>query len=247
MEIRSGYLQFPIFASLLPAFLPSIHGVKKLVSLLLNSKDNELILHHYDEALAVWDVQNENERPTIPQFQKNWDNINIFNSPRDLARFKALQCRESGSWIHAIPSPNIGILLDNTFFQVFFFFFNCHSRFLPYGFLRYLSVGRFFHSNFLVPLPSQVMRRGSGALSPATHAHSTSHSQTYTTTFIHPWAPFPDGTRTRADLAVVAERVLILPSTTLPSAPRRHTHTSMARRRFLPLKKSSPFGGIQTH
>ncbi|KAH0808416.1 hypothetical protein GEV33_014374 [Tenebrio molitor] len=85
------------------------------------------------------------------------------------------------------------------------------------------------------------MRRGSGALSPATHAHSTSHSQTYTTTFIHPWAPFPDGTRTRADLAVVAERVLILPSITLPSAPRRHTHTSMARRRFLPLKKSSPF------
>jgi transposase len=71
---------------------------------------------------------------------------------------------------------------------------------------------------------SQVMRRGSGALSPATHAHSTSHSQTYTTTFIHPWATFPDGTRTRADLAVVAERVLILPSTTLPSAPRRHTY-----------------------
>jgi hypothetical protein len=40
----------------LPAFLSSIHGVKKLVSLLLNSKDNELIIHQYDEALAVWDV-----------------------------------------------------------------------------------------------------------------------------------------------------------------------------------------------
>jgi hypothetical protein len=57
----------------------------------------------------------------------NWDNINIkriiindliFNSPRDLARFKALQCRESGSWLHAIPFPNIGTLLDNTSFQV---------------------------------------------------------------------------------------------------------------------------------
>jgi hypothetical protein len=35
----------------LPAFLSSIHGVKKLVSLLLNSKDNELIIHN-DEALA---------------------------------------------------------------------------------------------------------------------------------------------------------------------------------------------------
>jgi hypothetical protein len=38
-----------------------------------------------------------------------------------------------------------------------------------------------------------------------------------------------------------------LPSTTLPSAPDRHTHTSMARRRFLPSKKSSPFGEIRTH
>jgi hypothetical protein len=28
------------------------------------------------------------------------------------------QCRESGSWLHAIPSPNIGTLLDNTSFQV---------------------------------------------------------------------------------------------------------------------------------
>jgi hypothetical protein len=55
------------------------NGVKKLVSLLLNSNDNdnELIIHHYDEALAVWDVENDNERATIPQFPKNWDNVNI--------------------------------------------------------------------------------------------------------------------------------------------------------------------------
>jgi hypothetical protein len=50
----------------LPVFLSSIQGVKKLVSLLLNSKANELIIHHYDEASAVWDVENENERRTIP-------------------------------------------------------------------------------------------------------------------------------------------------------------------------------------
>jgi hypothetical protein len=35
-----------------------------------------------------------------------------------LARFKALQCRESRSWLHAIPSSNIGTLLDNTSFQI---------------------------------------------------------------------------------------------------------------------------------
>jgi hypothetical protein len=112
LPIRFGGLGIRRISDIcLPAFLSSINGVKELVSLLLNSKDNELIIHHYDEALAVWDVENENERATIPQFQKNWDNINIkriiandliFNSPRDLARFKALQCRESGSWLHAI-------------------------------------------------------------------------------------------------------------------------------------------------
>jgi hypothetical protein len=128
LPIRFGGLGIRRISDIcLPAFLSSVHGVKKLVSQLLNSKDNEFIMHHYDEALAVWDVENENERPTIPQFQKNWDNINIkriiendliFNSSRDLARFKALQCRESGSWLHAIPSPNIGTLLDNTSFQV---------------------------------------------------------------------------------------------------------------------------------
>jgi hypothetical protein len=128
LPIRFGGLGIRRISDIcLPAFLSSVHDIKKLVSQLLNSKDNELIIHHYYEALAVWDVENQNERPTIPQFQKNWDNINIkriiandliFNSSRDLARFRALQCRESGSWLHAIPSPDIGILLDNTSFQV---------------------------------------------------------------------------------------------------------------------------------
>jgi hypothetical protein len=118
--------------------------------------------------------------------------------------------------------------------------------------LRYLFGRRFFLSNsfFFLSILSflQVVRRGSGALSrpptpipPHIHRH-TQHLYT-------PMAPFPDGTRTRADLAVVVERVSLFlpPSTTLPSAPNRHTHTSMARRRFLPSKKSSPFGGIRTH
>jgi hypothetical protein len=100
LPIRFGGLGIrSISAICLPAFLSSIHGVKKLVSLLLNSKDNKLIIRHYDEALAVWYAENENEIPTIAQFLKNWDNIKIkriiiandliFNSPRDLARFKA--------------------------------------------------------------------------------------------------------------------------------------------------------------
>jgi hypothetical protein len=114
----------------------------------------------------------------------------------------------------------------------FFFFFIAIPVFSHTAFY-----GTFRSAAFSITISfclSQVMRRGSGALSPATHAHSTSHSQTYTTTFIHPWAPFPDGTRTRADLAVVAERVLIF----LPPPYRQprgdiHTHPWPGRGSFL--------------
>jgi hypothetical protein len=88
----------------------------------------------------------------------------------------------------------------------------------------------FFQFQFLCLSFLQVVRRGSGPLSPATHAHSTSHSQAYTTNNIYtPMGALPDGIRTRADLAVVVERVLILPSATLPSGYRQprgdiHTH-----------------------
>jgi hypothetical protein len=73
-----------------------------------------------------------------------------------------------------------------------YFLFLCHPRFLPYGFYGTFR-SAVFQFLFLCLSLLQVVRRGSGALSPTTHAHSTSHSQTYTTTFIHPWAPFPTG------------------------------------------------------
>jgi hypothetical protein len=128
----------------------------------------------------------------------------------------------------------------------FFFFFLiaipvfCHTAFtVPFG-------RPFFQFIFLVPLPigDATGLRGTfpGHPRPFHLTFTDIHNNIYT-----PMGTLPAGTRTRADLAVVAERVLILPSTTLPSAPNRHTHTSMAGRRFLPLKKSSPFGGIRTH
>jgi hypothetical protein len=55
LPIRFGGLGIRRISDIcLPALLSSIHGVRKLVSLLLNSKDNELIIHRYDEALAVF-------------------------------------------------------------------------------------------------------------------------------------------------------------------------------------------------
>jgi hypothetical protein len=96
-----------------------------------------------------------------------------------------------------------------------------------------------------------VVRRGSGALSPATHAHPLSspfsgrHNTNTTAHNIH-GRPIRPGIRTLLTSRWCRKSVA-LPSTTLLSAPDRHTHTSMARRRFLPSKKSSPFGGIRTN
>jgi hypothetical protein len=143
--------------------------------------------------------------------------------------------------------------LFSSIYCLYELFFPCILLLLPFfiaiRLLRYLSVGCFFNSfpcsfAYILSSGDATGLRGTfpGHPRPFHLTFTDIHNNIYT-----PMGALPDGTRTRADLAVVAERVLILPSTTLPSAPRRHTHTSMAGRSFLPLKKSSPFGGIRTH
>jgi hypothetical protein len=139
--------------------------------------------------LADNKTQNNNGLPNINEIKEFWSNI----------WSNEVQFNNQAEWIpnleNEIPDSNnphhIQISLEILGF-FFFFFFNCHSRFLPYGFYGTFR-SAVFPIHFSLFLCLSVMRRGSGALSPATHAHSTSHSQTYTTTFIHPWAPFPTG------------------------------------------------------
>jgi hypothetical protein len=99
-----------------------------------------------------------------------------------------------------------------------------------------------------------VVRLGSGVLSPATHAHPLfsfllffgRHNTNTTTHNIH-GRPIRPGIRTLLTARWCRKSVALSVVETLPSAPVTHTHTSMARRRFLASKKSSPFGGIRTH
>jgi hypothetical protein len=116
---------------------------------------------------------------------------------------------------------------------LFFFFFLiaipvfCHTAFtVPFG-------RPFFQFIFLVPLPigDATGLRGTfpGHPRPFHLTFTDIHNNIYT-----PMGTLPDGTRTRADLAVVAERVLILPSTTLPSAADRHTYTHIHGRAEVP-------------
>jgi len=109
----------------LPAFLSSFHGVRVLVSHILQKPD-ENIDYIMSDALLEWNDSND-ELPAIKHFQKNWDLINTrrliidnfnFQSPIDSARFSALQHEESGAWLNAFPSPAIGTFIDNNTFRV---------------------------------------------------------------------------------------------------------------------------------
>ncbi|KAH0814126.1 hypothetical protein GEV33_008665 [Tenebrio molitor] len=65
------------------------------------------------------------------------------------------------------------------------------------------------------------------------------------TTLIHPWAPFPDGTRARADLAVVVERVsLFLPPPYRQPLIDIHTHPWPGGGSFL-RKNPPPSAGFE--
>jgi hypothetical protein len=95
------------------------------MSSLLPFMDIKIQVHYYEEALNKW-LSVNNETPSSLKIQKSWDMINIkriieselqFDSDFDKARFKAIQQRESGAWLHAFPSKNIGTCLDKQDFQ----------------------------------------------------------------------------------------------------------------------------------
>jgi hypothetical protein len=87
--------------------------------------------------------------------------------------------RSASSYLASLISCYLASLISLIFLLLFHF--TLLARFLP-------RVARFVGNTGIL-----FFFFFSGAISPATHAHSTSHSQTYTTTFIHPWAPFPTG------------------------------------------------------
>ncbi|KAJ4431829.1 hypothetical protein ANN_20434 [Periplaneta americana] len=81
------------------------------------------------DALTSWCTSSQTTHPPAhPEFQKQWDVIfsqkildtllSSFTSEQDIARLLALQESESGAWLHALPSPHIGTLIDSTSFKI---------------------------------------------------------------------------------------------------------------------------------
>ncbi|CAH2232343.1 jg26186, partial [Pararge aegeria aegeria] len=111
----------------LPAFLSSVHSISDLCSHILKSNTQKIT--NVTEAIENWKVKCPNDDiPKEVTKQKLWDsplvhvtqqslNQNL-TSAKNRARLLALSTKESGHWLHAVPSKNLGTLLDNECFRV---------------------------------------------------------------------------------------------------------------------------------
>jgi hypothetical protein len=83
-----------------------------------------------EEAILNWSLITSMKPLEIPTAydQKIWDKkiynichkilLDRMSTDKDQARLLALQEKESGAWLHALPSTNLGTLLDNQCFRI---------------------------------------------------------------------------------------------------------------------------------
>lgn len=112
----------------LPAFLASSCGVLQLVTHILHVNGDEFRIPHAAEALDLWQSACPGSAvPEQPERQRAWDEelcrlrsdmLMSQSSGPELARLRAVSQPESGLWLHALPSPQLGTLLDNDSLRV---------------------------------------------------------------------------------------------------------------------------------
>ncbi|XP_072937101.1 uncharacterized protein [Epargyreus clarus] len=125
LPVRHGGLGIRKISSVaLPAFLSSVHKTQNLTSDILSKIFEEPQITFMDEAKDAWLQAGPNLKfPVHLNLQKLWDEPlcilvrhQLLDSAHDIAeraRLLAVAERESGFWLQAYPSGNIGTLLDN--------------------------------------------------------------------------------------------------------------------------------------
>ncbi|KAI5637191.1 hypothetical protein NE865_10088 [Phthorimaea operculella] len=124
LPIRYGGLGIrSIRAVSLPAFIASSNGVADLVADILKLQGERLSIPFQCDAVEAWAAACPGvDPPSKPESQRAWDDLSCKFSlselsesltEADVARIKAVTCPESGAWLQALPSPQLGTLLDN--------------------------------------------------------------------------------------------------------------------------------------
>ncbi|XP_063636072.1 coiled-coil domain-containing protein 18-like [Cydia splendana] len=112
----------------LPAFLASAHGVADLVAKMLSLNGDGVSIPYVADAVRQWLAINPGASvPENPRLQRAWDEVGckatldglVGNaSGVDRARLLAVARPESGAWLQALPSPQLGTLLDGDSLRV---------------------------------------------------------------------------------------------------------------------------------
>ncbi|KAI5643369.1 hypothetical protein NE865_04544 [Phthorimaea operculella] len=111
-----------------PAFFASAHGVMKLVAAILPYYGDGLSVSFADDALSVWLARNPGASlPSEVVSQRAWNDVGARGISNllieeatgvNVARLRAVTQPKSGAWLHALPSPHLGTLLDSDSLRV---------------------------------------------------------------------------------------------------------------------------------
>lgn len=112
----------------LPAFLASIHSTLALINSILSPSLFEFECRYLLEARDLWTSKFPNpQEPSCPELQKSWDSLIVQNQfyslfdeldNREKAVLLSASSKESGAWLEALPSPQLGTLLDKQSLQI---------------------------------------------------------------------------------------------------------------------------------
>lgn len=107
----------------LPAFIASAFGCTNLFNKIINPSMGHVEVDHLSAALDCWKSLCHCDIPTTLHSQKQWDEplckgiqqglLSACSDTAERARLLAVFEKESGLWLNALPSANIGTLLDN--------------------------------------------------------------------------------------------------------------------------------------
>ncbi|XP_069360016.1 uncharacterized protein [Maniola hyperantus] len=129
LPIRYGGLGIRKISSVsLPAFLSSVYSTHTLYGKIISNSLGSIEVSGLTEARNEWSMHSPSQVPVSLSSQRQWDDIickTTFdtllanaNSKKDRARLLAVSAKESGYWLHALPSANLGTLLDHTTLSV---------------------------------------------------------------------------------------------------------------------------------
>ncbi|KAJ0176783.1 hypothetical protein K1T71_007962 [Dendrolimus kikuchii] len=113
----------------LPAFLSSVYSTVDLIGKLINPSLSDFEVPYLAEARNAWSLACPSQNyPVEPKSQKLWDGplsklvyknlLSTSVNEAERARLLAVSKWESGLWLQALPSSNLGTLLDDTTFRI---------------------------------------------------------------------------------------------------------------------------------